>query len=554
MVINMKPKMIISAFAVLISAALTACCMVACTPAPENQVHNATNGPSTTEHPKAPEVDTHFCTLTDGETNREFFPTLVNEEYRFYLPGGTNLNQLTLNCHIGTNYSVTIDGKTFTESMQLPVDFSKTQKMEITFTDQKGNASTQRYTFVASSANILCLNINESLGAIAAMHGDANHETYCYGTLSYIATEGQYDCSSAFSLKGRGNATWEDEKKGYALKLYESQDYNEKNKIALSGLGRSANWVLVANHRDRTLLRNALAQTLAAKLGMTNAVKFVFVDLYMNGEYLGLYMLMEKIEIGKDQVDIIEATADNVDGGYLLEFDNYSDTPQVRLKQSGLPVTINAPSDLSSYTAIEKLLNEAEIAITNPNGYNRQTGKYWYDYIDINSFAILWMVREYTMDYDANVNFRFYYDPSDEKFHGGPVWDFDNSMARSTGNYANPEFALIESGDRNQNCWLTKLMQFDAFREEIVKLYHQHSNLFNTSHSDSIYALANRYYAELSYSIEQNFIVWKNQLANPNWNVPKRPTYNGHFKILTDFLKNRNVFWKTYIPQLTEQP
>ncbi len=545
---------IISAFAVLLSIVSLACYMVSCTPTPvpEQDVYSTPTFTHTESPKETPTIDPHYCTVIDTKTNREYTPMFTNGEYTFFLPGTTSPEHLLLNCHIGTKASVTIGGNTFTETVQTPVVLSKKNDLHISFTAQNGTVTIQRYTFIFSSTNILCLDIDESLGTISAMHGDANHETYCYGTLSYISTEGQYDCSSAFSLKGRGNATWDDEKKGYALKLYESQDYSEKNKIALSGMGESANWVLIANHRDRTLLRNALAQTLAAKLGMTNAVKFVFVDLYMNGEYLGLYTLMEKIEIGKDQVDIIEAIADNVDGGYLLEFDNYSDTPQVRLKQSGLPVTINAPSDLSSYTAIEKLLNEAEIAITTPDGYNRQTQKYWYDYIDINSFAILWMVREYTMDYDANVNFRFYYDPSDEKFHGGPVWDFDNSMARSTGNYANPEFALIESGDRNPNCWLTKLMQFDAFREEIVNLYHQHSNLFNTSHSDSIYALANRYYADLSYSIEQNFMVWKSQLANPNWNMPKRPTYNGHFKILTDFLKTRNLFWKTYIPQLTE--
>ena len=90
---------------------------------------------------------------------------------------------------------------------------------------------------------------------------------------------------------------------------------------------------------------------------MENAVKFVFVDVYMNGEHLGLYNLAQKVESGKAQVDIDEAEADNLSGGYLLEFDNYSDTPQIKLEQSGMLVTVNSPDDLESYTAIEKLLN-----------------------------------------------------------------------------------------------------------------------------------------------------------------------------------------------------
>ena len=550
----MKNKMFF-AVAILITLTLTACTP---TPLPEQDVSGtptSTTSPTPTETPietatptEAPEVtpqpDPHYCTVIDTKNNREYKPTLTNGEYIFFLPGATSLDHLLLSCHLGTKSSVNIGETTFTEDAQTPIVLSKKNDLRVSFADQNGAITMQRYTFVFSSTNILCLDINEDLGKIDDMHEDEIHETYCYGSLSYFSTEEKFDCTSYISLKGRGNATWTDEKKGYALKFYDSQEYSKKNPVNFAGLGTSSNWVLIANHRDRTLLRNALAQTLAAQLGMTNAVKFVFVDLYMNGEYLGLYTLMEKIEIGKDQVNI-------ADGGYLLEFDNYRDDPQIKLRKSGLRVTINAPDNLADYTAIEKLLNEAETALTDSNGYNRRTGKYWYDYIDIHSFAILWMVREYTMDYDANVNFRFYYDPADGKFHGGPAWDFDNSMARSADIYADPQFALIESGDRNPNCWLTKLMQFDAFRQEIVNLYQQHSALFTTTDSNSIYALAHQYQAELAYSIQQNFQRWEHQLAYPNWNMPSEPTYEGHFEILTTFLKERNLFWEIYIPQLT---
>lgn len=549
--INVKRKKIVSAIAALIAVICIVGSIAAC--AHGSGTDDLTETPSGAEQPKTIGADDYFCTVTDSAAGREFAAAPVKGEYRFYLPGSTDRKNLTLNCYIGENYSFEVNGERYTESMSFSVDATKIRSVKITFTHQDGSASAERYVFHASSVNILCLDIDESLGTVDAMQGDKDHETYCYGSLSYTATEGQYDFSSSFSIKGRGNATWEDEKKGYALKLYESDDYDQKNKLALSGMGKSANWILIANHRDRTLMRNALAQTLAQKLGMKNAVQYVFVDLYMNGDYLGLYMLTEKIESGKDQVDISEAERDSLDGGYLLEFDNYSDTPQIKLDRSGLRVTINDPSDLSSYSAIEGLLNEAETAISDPGGYNRRTGKYWYDYIDINSFAILWMVREYTMDFDANVNFRFYYDPSDGKFHGGPAWDFDNSMARSTGIYADPEFALIESGERNQNCWLTKLMAFDAFREEIGRLYTENIELFTTTDRASIYALANRYYSELSYSIAQNFTVWERQLSYKQWNMPKDLSYDGHFGILTDFLKKRNLFWSTYIPKLAEK-
>ena len=154
------------------------------------------------------------------------------------------------------------------------------------------------------------------------------------------------------------------------------------------------------------------------------------------------------------------------------------------------------------------------------------------------------------MDYDATVNFKAYYDPSDGKLHAGPAWDFDNSMARTTGKYANPETELIPTGDRNKNCWLTKLMNFEQFNNEIVRLYNANRSLFNTNSQYSIYALALKYYDELETSVNMNFTVWEGQLHNTSWNTPEDQSYDGHFAILTDFLIRRNEFWKSYIPTL----
>jgi hypothetical protein len=526
--------------------------LAGCTPSvQEASTTTITTAPAVTAVPEKPAPDAHYCTVTENATGREIAALLQGEEYRFYLPGGVDPTALTLNCIIGEDYTVTVRGKEFTESQQFCINIAETPELTVTFTSKSGEKTTCHYTFLSSSANILCLDIDESKGSISAMHRDKNHETYCYGSLTYVAEEGMYSFDSSFSLKGRGNATWDDEKKGYALKLYEDDSYENKNKVSVSGMGASANWVLLANHRDRTLIRNALAQTLAAKLGMENAVKFVFVDVYMNGEYLGLYNLMQKVESGKAQVDIDEAEADNLKGGYLLEFDNYTDTPQITLDKSGMQVTVKSPDNLESYTAIQNLLNEAETAILAEDGRHPRTGKYWYDYLDKESFAILWIVREYTMDNDATVNFRFYYDPADGLFHAGPAWDFDNAMARNNGVFADPTYPIIESGHRNKACWLRKLMKFDEFNEEIVRLYQKHRRLFTTSHDQSIYALAFTLQKELDYSIGQNFTVWEKQLANKSWNYPDEPTYEAHFEILTDFLEVRNEFWSEYIPNLT---
>ena len=495
-------------------------------------------------------MDEEYSLVTYSVDSSELYPTSSNGVNEFYVASGTDLKAVSFNLYLSGKLSAVINGKTYTESTKVTLDLSKNQAFSITFKNGNKVTKTEKYSVVRSSASILYLDINEALGSISDMHKDSNHETYCYGSLIYSTGESTYSFTSLFSIKGRGNATWTDEKKGYALKLYDSEEYDKKNKIDISGMGKSANWVLISNHRDRTLIRNALALTLAQRLGMEYAVNFVFVDVYMNGEYMGLYNLVQKIETGDGQINVKEAKGDSLEGGYLLEFDNYTDSPQITLSKSRLKVTVKSPDDLASYSAIAAFLNEAEVAIFNSRGYNNATGKYWYDYIDIESFAILWMVREYTMDFDATVNFRCYYDPSDGKLHGGPVWDFDNSMARTTGVYADPYHALIESGDRNGNCWLTRLMNFKAFTDEIVRLYNEHKELFQTENENSIYALAFDYYDQLSVSVKCNFTVWEKQLYNTSWNTPKDKSYDGHFGILSDFLMQRNEFWSYYIPDL----
>ena len=491
------------------------------------------------------------CSISLVAGGQKIFPSYSAQGYSFFMPSDADLEKITLELTLGEGYKATILKKTYSESTTLSLDLSKYETFDVTFISPEGKQRKESYKLSFANVNVLRLEIDESHGTIDAMNSDKEKETTCYGSLSYTASKSEHCFTSYFSIHGRGNATWDDKKKGYSIKLHTDDSYSEKNKVDISGMGESASWVLVANHRDRTLMRNALALTLAQKIGMRYAVEFVFVDLYMNGEYLGLYVLAEKIHISSSQVDIPEAKEDSLAGGYILEFDNYEDEPQFRLNKSGMRVTVNDPDNLDSYSAIEKFLNEAETAIRDERGYNSKTKKYWYDYIDVTSFAQLWIVREYTMDYDATVNFRMYYDPSDQKLHAGPAWDFDNSMARTARIYADPYYALIETGDRERNCWLTRLMRHDDFLKEIQRLYNENSYLFDTESKDSIYALALYYYDSLASSIKANFEVWESQLYNKSWNTPEDQSYDGHFGILTDFIINRNKFWEEYIPSLS---
>ncbi len=108
----------------------------------------------------------------------------------------------------------------------------------------------------------------------------------------------------ATEVRGRGNSTWGWAKKPYKLKL--EQD------VALIGSRPYDEWVLLAGYADRSSLRTAAAFAVAAQTRLKWTPRFRFVEVVLNGQPQGLYMLTEQVEEGKGRVDL-------PDDGYLLE-------------------------------------------------------------------------------------------------------------------------------------------------------------------------------------------------------------------------------------------
>lgn len=150
-------------------------------------------------------------------------------------------------------------------------------------------------------------------------------------------------------IKGRGNYTWVGfEKKPYRLKFTE--------KAAPLGMPKSKHFVLLAHADDSDgFMRNESGFTLSRMLGMPWTPESQPVELVLNGDYRGLYFLTQNIRVDKDRVNITEqedlATTD-VDGGWLVEIDNYDSDPHVTVFENGnteSPIwfTYKSPEELS---------------------------------------------------------------------------------------------------------------------------------------------------------------------------------------------------------------
>lgn len=241
-----------------------------------------------------------------------------------------------------------------------------------------------------------------------------------------------YYLNTDILIRLRGNSTLWVDKKSYKLKF--------SNKVDLFGMGEDKEWALLANYFDPTYMRNYYAYKLAIALGLEYSVDCEYVELYLNNEYQGLYLLCEQVKTSKNRVNIEEGYDINKkEVPFLLELDmklvqdddNYQDKIDKDLflldnsKYNGkiYPFGTKYPKDYSSitntqYGYIKDYISEVYESVRN--------GKF-YSYIDIESFINYFLIQELFMNVDLDYSSVYMYKPVGEKLKFGPIWDFDLS-------------------------------------------------------------------------------------------------------------------------------
>ena len=246
------------------------------------------------------------------------------------------------------------------------------------------------------------------------------------GTLSIFDKNGGLELNILSDFKGRGNSTWQMPKKPYAIKL--------SSKAEVMGMPKHKRWVLLANWVDRTLLRNDIAFEIAKKCpALPWTPRGEFVELYLNGKHRGNYYLCEHIKIDKNRVNIDEIDEEtpetDMSGGYLLEFDTYSDAEinYFYTKHKNLPVTIKEPDEEvitswehPAYTYIQDYVNSVEEALNKGDYSEIET------LIDVESYAEWWLLYNLVGNLEPNHPKSCYmYKKRNGKLYAGPAWDFD---------------------------------------------------------------------------------------------------------------------------------
>ncbi len=407
----------------------------------------------------------------------------------FFLPSCVGHHMVRL-ADPGDN-NVRIDGELFEEGDVF--QWEEDREYELQITDSAYEVRTYAVTFM-KSANIPAVFIHTESGSMEYLNADkANEEK---GDICILREDGNTEYQGGLDrISGRGNSTWEYEKKPYALKLSE--------KYPLCGLDKSDRWRLLALWREGSKIDNKIAMDLAEQMGLAYSTQGTWVDLYLNGEYAGCYLLAESVSVGEGRVDIHELEKDNrkynadidsvptwrddngkgyrlengsdITGGYLIEKDHpkhYAEEAGGFVTSAGNQFTINAPQHASEEQVryIRDCVNNIEQLVQNGQA------EIW-EYLDLDSFAKRFVLDEVALDTDVGLTSMFFYkEQGDEKLYSGPSWDYDNAFGeRNSEGEAGYDYdaTIVDLTENAPNVlnWYARLYDDPQMQQRVIQVY-----------------------------------------------------------------------------------
>jgi uncharacterized repeat protein (TIGR02543 family) len=317
----------------------------------------------------------------------------------------------------------------------------------------------------------------------------------CNVSVSNTIYEYRFDNLEA-KVKGRGNSTWTMPKKPFKLKF--------NSKVDLFGNGLAKTWTLIANYSDKSLIRNYMAYNIGELVESDYCTKTEMIVLYLNDEYLEVYLICEQNEVGKTRVDIDESY-DNQNTGYLLELDGRAPDEglinQDYIVVRDIPFAIKSPDvdderfNLEYINYIKQYLEETFEALDSKdiNLLN--------NYLNIESFAKAYIVHELLNFCDVGFSSFYIYKDKDGLLCAGPLWDFDLSSGNAE--HVVPANSPNNLYAKDTNIFYFKLYEFDDFKNAVKSILNEkYSDIKNKINEICDYALT------LSHSFERNFIKW----------------------------------------------
>ncbi len=419
------------------------------------------------------------CELSiDGYTVNFGYPLIVGD-------ADVNAAKLRITTHDGVNQEI------------IEVTYDLRESHEITLTDVDGISATYTLEPYRVSYGITVMQIYTDESAPIESKTE-----YVHGTM-YIDGE-PYE----MKIRGRGNASWTQfPKKSYRIKLDKG--------APLFGLEKNKDWVLVSNYADKSLLRNAVAHTIASKLdGLEFTSTHFNVNLYLNGEYLGLYTFADKIEEGADRLDFSPKEGDTpstyggLDIGFICEIGWDFDSENIYNKdyfdaEKVVRIYVKEPeaevANTPEFMYASGYILAMEQAIINNSG--------WQDYIDLDSWVDWFIATELSFNMESAFYRSCYmWKREGGKLMLGPVWDFDMAFGNHVGDIPGYDGWCTTECEYEylMENWMNYLITYDEFNDAVKARWNEMKGELLTAALDAVDTIS----SSIEGAAAQNFKRW----------------------------------------------
>ena len=330
------------------------------------------------------------------------------------------------------------------------------------------------------------IDIEGSFDQINKQDWTAAHFKLTEGTKQYASDDYEGDGE----IKGRGNTSWGFAQKPYSIKL--------GGKASLLDIPKTKKYAIVSPEADPSLLRNYITYKAGLELeGIGYTPKVELVEAWLNGQYNGVYALVERIDIESTKIDIPEADDANITGGYIIEKDagdkvDWNNDPWFWCPYQANPnddvFTVKAPDLPEDETAARTMLDYLTAYMQRLDGAIMGTsGEDYTKYVDIDSWVDFVIVQELSKNIDGNLKTScyMYKEPDNDTLYMTALWDFDNAYGAAGWDNKAPgkndvddcpsgtdveDFMVI-----NSSCpWYKKLYDMPAFRQALKERYTQY--------------------------------------------------------------------------------
>ena len=390
-------------------------------------------------------------------------------------------------------------------------------------------------------------------------------------TNSYFDAGTDYDGLVGIETRGQSSQYFFP-KKSFGFELRDES--GEGIDASLLDLPEEEDWILYAPYSDKTMLRNAITYSLGAKMGAWQP-RFKYCEVYLNGDYQGIYLLMEKIKRDKNRVDIAklkpdEISGDDLTGGYIVKVDKIQDlnwteyfytNPTNRYSNARdyaftyvYPHFDKIATEQKNY--LKTYLTDFQNALNGSSFKDPENG--YQKYIDVNSFVDFQIMNELSNNVDGYRYSTFFHKKKDSnggKLFAGPLWDFNLGYGNvdyapanlSTEGWLYPNYGPNEGFPMH---WWARLMEDPAYQEALYQRWTAlRTGAFST---DAIVGNLEEMVSHMGAAIDRNYEKWPiiGQYVWPNFDY-ENTTYEEELYFLTRWLIYRIAWMDNNITSTT---